>query len=161
MEKQTKEKKNNNGSLNLGFTNWCFAQTGKTISTPGNPWQMADVLSIDAGYENDNFYGYLLYTFNDNSTTAWLGHKFKWAQNSKDSSKKNWDVYGVLTRYNVGDSFYVGLGLEYSWNIVEPLSISYFVEAGQRNSIQIFSTGFMINFQQSVLKKRKKNEEKF
>jgi len=144
-----------NGDINIGFTYWSFAQTGKGFVTPESPWQVFNVLSADIGYENDNLYGYALYTFNDNSVSGWIGYKFRLGDGGtgQPKPKKKWDVYGVYTHSLSGDKPYTGLGLEYSWDIAGPVSMSYFIEPGVKNSVFSFSTGFMINLQQAVLKR--------
>jgi len=148
----------NKGDLNIGFTYWSYAETGKGFTSPQSPWQVFNVLSADIGYETDNLYGYFLYTFNDNSLSCWLGYKFRIGGETVNGvkPKKKWDTYAVFTRYPNGEAPYIGLGLEYSWDIAGPLSLSYFIEPGMKNDIYSFSTGFMMNLQQGVLKKARK-----
>ncbi len=149
--------KQNNGNFNVGFTYWAYAQTDKNALSTLNPWQTYNILSLDAGYENDNLYGYILYTFNDNSVGQWLGYKFSFRNKGGDEkTEKKWDIYAVFTEYPSGALPYAGVGLEHSWDIQGPLSISYFVEAGARNYLTTWSTGFMVNFQQGMLRKAKK-----
>ena len=149
--------KKNNGNFNLGFSNWNYAQTDKNAISTQNPWQLFNILSLYAGYENDNFYGYFLYTFNDNSVGQWLGYKFRIGNNGEGGKQaKKWDVYAVFTEYPSGALPYAGIGLEHSWDIQGPLSISYFVEGGVKDNFTSWSTGFILNCQQGILRTAKK-----
>ena len=149
--------KKNNGNFNLGFSNWNYAQTDKNAISTQNPWQLFNILSLYAGYENDNFYGYFLYTFNDNTVGQWLGYKFRIGNNGEGGKQaKKWDVYAVFTEYPSGALPYAGIGLEHSWDIQGPLSISYFVEGGVKDNFTSWSTGFILNCQQGILRTAKK-----